>query len=228
MKKEDLGRIRLWQEPIGALTSPISSDYNSDLVDFIQVCLSDRYLKHDWGDLSGCIDGVGEDNDRAAETRQGGIVAYYPFPEGCGWEIPEPWQEKFSKKIMIHTDYEKGVTLIGIFINSAYFDEGFTGTVIPSAKVNQFLEEDDFEAFVNECLYRYQNQDWGDSPEGDCKSNDEAAASGDGSILASYPFPKGKWKEWNISDGWGDYENKIWIRTEVDHSSTMVLFPDEY
>ena len=67
-------------------------------------------------------------------------------------------------------------------------------------------------------LCRHQNGDWGDICEEDKKLNDEAVKyEGDSDrqqrILSAYELPG---------------NNKIWIITEWDRSSTCILMPEEY
>tara|TARA_Y100001937_G_scaffold112575_1_gene160321 strand:- start:50 stop:316 length:267 start_codon:yes stop_codon:yes gene_type:complete len=61
------------------------------------------------------------------------------------------------------------------------------------------------------CLSRHQQGDWGDVCEEDKQVNDEAVGNGE-RILSSYK----------------DGDEKFWIITEGDRSSTCVLLPDEY
>ena len=90
------------------------------------------------------------------------------------------------------------------------------------------LEESNkqFAIFLQLCLDKYLNNDWGVLAEEDKEMNDEAAKSGNERILAAYHFPDDA--SWNAVNSWGSEENKIWIITEWDHSVTTVLFPSEY
>lgn len=60
-------------------------------------------------------------------------------------------------------------------------------------------------------LERHQSGDWGMVPEEDAQENQASVANGN-RILSSYPI--------------GDA--RIWIITEADRSSTILLLPEEY
>ncbi|NDD53948.1 hypothetical protein EBZ39_08730 [bacterium] len=64
---------------------------------------------------------------------------------------------------------------------------------------------------------RYINGDWGDLCDDDKKMNDDAVATGDDRILASYLVPTATAET-----------KKVYIITEYDRSVTTVLFADEY
>ena len=78
---------------------------------------------------------------------------------------------------------------------------------------NAAVEDEAFDIFVNYCLKRYLQCDWGDTCDEDKVQNNESVLAGE-RILASYIYPKTK--------------EKIWIITEWDRSATTVLFPEEY
>jgi hypothetical protein len=61
-------------------------------------------------------------------------------------------------------------------------------------------------------LARHAAGDWGDVDEGDWQLNDEALKDGS-RIVSAYRTLKGK---------------KLWVITEADRSSTVVLLPSEY
>lgn len=84
----------------------------------------------------------------------------------------------------------------------------------------------DFSKFLNSCVVRYLNEDWGDLDAEDKEANTNAVESGDDRILASYEFPLDA--SWKTLNSWGEQENKIWIITEWDRSVTTILFPGEY
>lgn len=69
------------------------------------------------------------------------------------------------------------------------------------------------QAAVNavELLQRHQCGDWGNVPPEDAEENDHSVVNGN-RILSSYPVG----------------EDRIWIITEADRSSTTLLLPDEY
>lgn len=62
-----------------------------------------------------------------------------------------------------------------------------------------------------ELLQRHQSGDWGNVPPEDAEENDHSVVNGY-RILSSYPVG----------------ENRIWIITEADRSSTTLLLPEEY
>jgi hypothetical protein len=64
---------------------------------------------------------------------------------------------------------------------------------------------------------RYIGGDWGDLCDDDKKMNDDAVATGDDRILASYLVPTANAET-----------KKVYIITEYDRSVTTVLFADEY
>lgn len=68
----------------------------------------------------------------------------------------------------------------------------------------------DFEN-IQRLLSRHVTGDWGEVGSEDAKANDEAVKHGD-RILSSYTV-KGE---------------KLWVITEADRSSTMILTPSEY
>lgn len=71
-----------------------------------------------------------------------------------------------------------------------------------------------FRKFLYDCIHRYFNKDWGDTPSEDAELNEQALKSGD-RLLAVYNNPESP----NL---------RIWIITEADRSVTTILFPDEY
>ena len=62
-----------------------------------------------------------------------------------------------------------------------------------------------------ELILRHQSGDWGNVPPEDAEENDRSVINGN-RILSSYPVG----------------EDRIWIITEADRSSTTLLLPDEY
>lgn len=82
---------------------------------------------------------------------------------------------------------------------------------------NDILNTESFSEFCQKCLHRHQTCDWGDMPEEDKQSNEDALL-GEGRIFSGYIIPeaiKGNGK-------------KIWIITEWDRSVTTILYPSEY
>ena len=93
------------------------------------------------------------------------------------------------------------------------------GVVLATRGVESaFKKNDSFKDFALNCLFsRYLNNDWGDMCEEDKALNDLAVVNED-RVCASYNIPK----------HYGVDEDKIWIITEWDRSSTTLLFPNEY
>lgn len=69
----------------------------------------------------------------------------------------------------------------------------------------------DFSLELYEVLIRHSSGDWGDVPEEDKTSNEIALKRGY-RIISSYKLRK----------------TQIWVITEADRSSTLILLPDEY
>lgn len=90
------------------------------------------------------------------------------------------------------------------------------GQTVVTRGVHEEMERNhSFKVFVQMCLGRHLNGDWGDLDPEDAALNDEALKSGEDRILSVY-------KRDGITDG------KIWIITEWDRSATTILFPSEY
>ncbi len=90
------------------------------------------------------------------------------------------------------------------------------GQMVVTRNVEHLMKtEEDFKNFVFTCLERYRKCDWGDLDPEDKVLNDEAVETGESRILASYNHSE--------HPAW-----KIWIITEWDCSTTMILFPSEY
>lgn len=88
------------------------------------------------------------------------------------------------------------------------------GTIQNSARVDERMRHDiDFKVFVNDCIGRYKQCDWGGTPEEDRKENNYAVFHGE-EIIAFYDFARDN--------------TRIMITTAWDRSSTTILFPDEY
>jgi hypothetical protein len=60
-------------------------------------------------------------------------------------------------------------------------------------------------------IQRHQSGDWGNVPPEDAEENDFSVVNGN-RILSSYPIG----------------EDRLWIITEADRSSTTLLLPEEY
>lgn len=88
-----------------------------------------------------------------------------------------------------------------------------TGTIVSTKGVNQkMLENEEFKRFVFECLNKHLNGEWGNLPEEDIATNEDALKNGE-RLLSKYDF---------------DEETSIYIITEWDRSATTILFPSEY
>ena len=64
-----------------------------------------------------------------------------------------------------------------------------------------------------ELLARHQSGDWGTVPPEDARENELAVLRGF-RVISSYPV--------------GEEDEKVWIITEADRSSTCILLPAEY
>lgn len=73
-------------------------------------------------------------------------------------------------------------------------------------------------ARMRACLVRHAQGDWGDVDADDKRANDYDLTHG-GRLLSVYAIDPARPAE-------GD--NRFWIITEADRSSTCVLLPDEY
>ena len=86
------------------------------------------------------------------------------------------------------------------------------GKVVWTRGVNDRVAVDaSFSKFVLVCLIRHASCDWGDLSAEDKRENDFSVDKGL-RLLSSYQ--KNDWK--------------IWIITEADRSTTIILFPEEY
>ena len=64
-----------------------------------------------------------------------------------------------------------------------------------------------------ELLSRHQSGDWGEVPPEDARENARSLKHG-WRVLSSYPI--------------GDADEKVWIITEANRSSTCILLPEDY
>lgn len=95
-----------------------------------------------------------------------------------------------------------------------------TGGIYGTQSVNAWISGNaDRKSFVSHCFSRHNAFDWGDMDAEDIHTNDIATVSDD-RIFSSYNLPQ------ELADGAPD--NKIWVITEWNRSSTTILFPDEY
>lgn len=87
------------------------------------------------------------------------------------------------------------------------------GQIVMTRGISECMNEDmDFAKEIEQCFDRYLDHEWGDLCDEDIDSNDRAIIYGNDRILARYQTTKGS----------------IYIITEADHSSTTILFTDEY
>lgn len=90
------------------------------------------------------------------------------------------------------------------------------GTVIVTPMVRDKMKTDQaFQSFVTTCLGRYIKGDWGASSPDDKSDNNDAVREGEGRIFAAY-------KRYDA-----DGEEFIWIETESDRETTIIMFPEE-
>jgi hypothetical protein len=76
-------------------------------------------------------------------------------------------------------------------------------------------DESGFAVHVIRSLQRYLRCDWGEMDDEDKAMNDSAIGPDEDRVFAAYEHPEHP-------------ENKLYIITERDRSSTTILFPDEY
>lgn len=92
------------------------------------------------------------------------------------------------------------------------------GQTVQTAGIHHECQSDPvFALNIQNAFRRYLKKDWGDLTQGDKDLNDQAVASGDDRILASY---------WIVNSR--AERKKVYIITEYDRSVTTVLFADEY
>ena len=92
------------------------------------------------------------------------------------------------------------------------------GEVYATKGVNEDAEKNEnFREFINICINRHINKDCGEMEKEDIESNKEAIINGS-RIFSSYLIGK------NLKIK----NDKFWIITEADRSSTTVLLPSEY
>ena len=93
------------------------------------------------------------------------------------------------------------------------------GQVVATRAVWELIDKnEDFSKFVTLCMSRYIQNDWGELPEEDWALNDESVRNGE-RLLASYQIPE------FIEEV---FEDRLWIITEWDRSTTTLLFPGDY
>ena len=80
-----------------------------------------------------------------------------------------------------------------------------------SQSQNRFL-------WINTCLSKHQNGNWGDLSKDDIVSNEQALKSSE-RLFSAYRIP---------DELEYPHHQKVWIITERDRSVTTVLFPSDY
>jgi len=78
-----------------------------------------------------------------------------------------------------------------------------------------------FNAFIQNSIRRHHSKDWGDCCDEDRQVNDESLKM-DMRLLSVYNIPS------DLQNNNQNKEEKIWIITEADRSTTTILFPSEY
>lgn len=90
-----------------------------------------------------------------------------------------------------------------------------TGQLVATAAVRGRMESDeDFYRFCITSFYRHEKGDWGDTSNDDKQLNNDALVNGD-RVFSVYYYK-------------GNPNERIWIITESDRSTTTILFPSDY
>ena len=88
------------------------------------------------------------------------------------------------------------------------------GRVVATRGVHDLASQNpEFAKFMQKCLNRHAQGDWGDMSQEDKNENDLALKAGNLRIFSAYEKTE---------------LPKIWIITEADRYATTILFPDEY
>lgn len=90
------------------------------------------------------------------------------------------------------------------------------GRVVATPGAVEILEEAGADALA--LLRRHASGDWGEVPTHDARENEPSVREGF-RVLSSYPVGDGEA---------GEAEERVWIITEADRSSTCLLLPSEY
>lgn len=89
------------------------------------------------------------------------------------------------------------------------------GCIVSTISIHKRMKSDlIFEEFVRECLDRHRNGDWGELCDEDKATNEEGLKYGE-RLMSAYHYKDNP-------------EDKIWIITEWDRSTTTILYPSEY
>lgn len=95
-----------------------------------------------------------------------------------------------------------------------------TGKTCITREANEWMNRmPERQALVKSCLGRHIHFDWGDMDDEDWAINDRAASTGE-RLFSAYNIPIELMGE--------GLDDKLWIITEADGSSTTILFPSEY
>ena len=94
------------------------------------------------------------------------------------------------------------------------------GKVFASSNISR-INHFDFVDFINNCIDRHKKADFGDIEQEDKESNLYALEK-EGRVLSVYNLPDTLVNKLELLN------DRIWIITEWDRSSTTVLFPSEY
>ena len=86
------------------------------------------------------------------------------------------------------------------------------GQILMTRSVNDKVANDEgFAKFVSDSLKRHANRDWGNLCQKDIQENQLSLKEG-----------------FRLLSAYKNEEEKIWIITEADRSTTTILFPKEY
>lgn len=94
------------------------------------------------------------------------------------------------------------------------------GQVFASVQVRNYLENENFNLFIEKCIKRHRLKDWGDLEAEDIEANFQALDN-NMRVLSSYKLSSLE-EQLNLPN------DKIWIITDWNRQVTTVLFPNEY
>jgi len=95
------------------------------------------------------------------------------------------------------------------------------GQTLATYAINEAMSSQPFNAFIQNSIRRHHSKDWGDCCDEDRQVNDESLKM-DMRLLSVYNIPS------DLQNNNQNKEEKIWIITEADRSTTTILFPSEY
>lgn len=90
------------------------------------------------------------------------------------------------------------------------------GSIVATSALLRAIGEAEAGTLLAPLIQRHAKADWGDMPEVDKATNDEALVSGAGRVMSEYSV-----------ESRGE-RIRIWIITEADRSVTTALLPDDY